>query len=98
MSLIFGAGKIGYAVSLVLKKRGKDVVVIDKNMQALSRAERIGCKTYLFDFTKSFNLIGVNISKFKEIIITTSDHKVNIEALKISRELNKEALIIINAP
>lgn len=98
MSLIFGAGKIGYAVSLVLKKRGKEVVVIDKNMQALSRAERIGCKTYLFDFTKSFNLIGVNISKFKEIIITTSDHKVNIEALKISRELNKEALIIINAP
>ena len=98
MSLIFGAGKIGYAVSLVLKKRGKEVVVIDKNMQALGRAESIGCKTYLYDFTKSFNLIGVNISKFKEIIITTSDHKVNIEALKISRELNKEALIIVNAP
>jgi len=98
MSLIFGAGKIGYAVSLVLKKRGKEVVVIDKNMQALNRAETIGCKTYLFDFTKSFNLIGVNISKFKEIIITTSDHKVTIEALKISRELNKEALIIVNAP
>lgn len=98
MLLIFGAGKIGYAVSLVLKKRGKEVVVIDKSMQALSRAESIGCKTYLFDFTKSFNLVGVNISKFKEIIITTSDHKVNIEALKISRELNKEALIIINAP
>ncbi|KYC45795.1 MAG: putative manganese-dependent inorganic pyrophosphatase [Candidatus Methanofastidiosum methylothiophilum] len=98
MTLIFGAGKIGYAVALVLKKRGKEVVVIDKNMQALNRAESIGCKTYNFDFTKSFNLIGVNISKFKEIIITTSDHKVTIDALKISRELNKEALIIINAP
>ncbi|MDY1591238.1 MAG: DHH family phosphoesterase [Methanofastidiosum sp.] len=98
MSLIFGAGKIGYAVSLVLKKRGKEVVVIDKNMQALSRVEAIGCKTYLFDFTKSFNLIGINISKFKEIIITTSNHNINIEALKISRELNKEALIIVNAP
>lgn len=98
MPLIFGAGKIGYAVSLVLKKKGKEVVVIDKNMGALSRAETIGCITYLFDFTKSFNLVGINISKFKEIIITTSDHKVNIEALKSSRELNKEALIIVNAP
>lgn len=98
MPLVFGAGRIGYAVSLVLKKRGKEVVVIDKNMEALSRVESIGCKSYLFDFTKSFNLIDVNISKFKEIIITTSDHKVNIEALKKSRELNKDALIIVNAP
>ncbi|NMC60485.1 MAG: potassium transporter TrkA, partial [Candidatus Methanofastidiosa archaeon] len=57
-----------------------------------------GCKTYLFDFTKSSNLMGINISKFKEIIITTSDYKVNIEALKKSREINKDALIIINAP
>ena len=40
----------------------------------------------------------MNIPKFKEIIITTSDHKVNIEALKKLRELNKEALIIVNAP
>ena len=98
MPLIFGAGKIGYAVALVLKKRGKEVVVIDKSIEALSRVESIGCKGYLFDFTKSFNLIGLNISKFKEIIITTSDHKVNIEALKKLRELNKEALIIVNAP
>jgi len=98
MPLIFGAGRIGYAVSLVLKKRGNDVVVIDKNIQALSRVESIGCKTYLFDFTKSINLIGVNISKYKEIIITTSNHKVNIEALKRVRELNKDAFVIINAP
>jgi nanoRNase/pAp phosphatase (c-di-AMP/oligoRNAs hydrolase) len=98
MPLIFGAGKIGYAVSLVLKKKGKDVVVIDKSMSALNKVENIGCKTYLFDFTKSSNLMGINISKFKEIIITTSDYKVNIEALKKSREINKDALIIINAP
>ncbi len=98
MFLIFGAGKIGYAVALVLKKKGKEVLVIDKNMQALSRAESIGCKTYHFDFTKSFNLVSLNIPKFKDIIIATSDYKVNIEALKISREFNKDALIIINAP
>ena len=98
MPLIFGAGKIGYAVALALKRRGKRVVVLDKNMEALSRVESIGCKTYLFDFTKSFNLIGIDIASYKEIIISTSNHKVNIEALKIARDLNKDALIIINAP
>ncbi len=98
MSLIFGAGRIGYAVALVLKSRGKEVVVIDKNIKALNRAKNIGCHTYLYDFTKSFSLMEITISKFKEIIITTSNYKTNIEALKILRELNKEAFIITNAP
>lgn len=98
MSLIFGAGRIGYAVALALKNRGKDVVVIDKNIKALNRAKNIDCDTYLFDFTKSGSLMDINLSKFNEIIITTSNYKTNIEALKTLREINKRAFIITNAP
>lgn len=86
--LIVGHGKLGYMLALELERRGHDVVVVDKNANALKKLERAGFGGDMFSGvpidTAVLDLAGIDGRDC--VAAVTDDDNTNIMVSQIAKE------------
>ncbi len=90
--LILGGGRVGRAAAKVLKERGLDYRIIEKNRN------RIKDHRYILGSAADISVLRkAGISKAPSIIITTHDDAINIYLTIYCRRLNPDVQIISRA-
>lgn len=86
--LIVGCGRIGHLLALALERKGFDVVVVDKNEDALKKLERAGFSGALFNGvpidTAVLELAGIDGCDC--VAAVTDDDNTNIMVSQIAKE------------
>ncbi|HKK00436.1 MAG TPA: potassium channel protein [Desulfotignum sp.] len=92
--IVCGYGRIGSVVAQGIKNEGFDVVVIEKNLDALARLEE---KKMLFiagDATTDEKLLSAGLNKAKCLITALAEDAANVFVTLTSRQLNPEITIV----
>ncbi|MEE4114060.1 MAG: potassium channel protein [Desulfobacteraceae bacterium] len=92
--IICGYGRIGRVVAQGIQKEGLDVVVIEKDAEALSQLEQHKMLFIDGDATKDEILLSAGLKKAKCLIATLSEDADNVFVTLTSRQLNPRITII----
>jgi len=98
LQVIFGCGRIGYAVAKALKGRGLDVVIVDIDEK---KVELLKEEDFIASTGDVSNLDEVNKVKREgepeAIFILSSDSEVNMKAVKNTKELLPHTYTVVRA-
>jgi Trk K+ transport system NAD-binding subunit len=92
--LVIGAGKVGYAATRSLKKKGVRVHAIDRTDAALMPLAGEADAVYAGDAADRSVLTRAGILQAKSVLLTTNDDAVNIYLAVYCRRLNPDLRIV----
>ncbi|MFT3714268.1 MAG: NAD-binding protein [Archangium sp.] len=95
--VVCGAGRVGYRVTLELRRLGKDVVVVEKRADApFAQVLRdLGVAVLIDDIRSPGTLNRLNVAKAEAIVCATDDDLSNINVALDARKLNAEVRVVL---
>lgn len=98
LNVIFGCGRIGYAVAKELKRRGLDVLIADVDERKVELLKEEELPAFVGDISNPEVTIKVMSEGVPEVFyIVSNDTESNKEALKIVREMVPNARLVVRA-
>jgi voltage-gated potassium channel len=95
--ILCGYGRVGQPIANIFRQQEAKFVVIDRDEEAIKRAQQAGYLTILGDATKDESLKQAKIDRARGIIIALGDDAANIYATLAARELNTKLPIVARA-
>ena len=92
--IVCGFGRIGRVVAQEIKKEGFDVVVIEKNQDALARLEQEKMLFIAGDATEDEKLLAAGLNKAKCLITALAEDSANVFVTLTSKQLNPKITIV----
>ena len=92
--IVVGAGKVGHAAALSLKRKGLRVHVIDRSEAALAPISRDVDAVFAGDAADRDLLGEAGILAARSLLLTTNDDAMNIYLAVFCRRLNRELRIV----
>jgi voltage-gated potassium channel len=92
--LIIGAGKVGQAAALALRRSGIEVHAIDRHAQALECMRGDGVVVHAGDAADRKILEQAGIARVSSVLLTTNDDAMNIYLAVFCRKLNPGLRIV----
>ena len=95
--ILCGYGRVGQAIANILRQEEAKFVVIDRDAEAINKAQQAGHLTILDDATKDEPLKQAKIDSARGIIIALGDDAANTYATLAAQELNTTLPIVARA-
>ena len=95
--ILCGYGRVGQAIAGILKQQGAKFVVIDRDREAINKAQQAGYLTIQGDATKDEVLRQAKIDSARGIIIALGDDADIIYTTLAAKELNSTLPIVARA-
>ena len=95
--ILCGYGRVGQAIASILREQGAKLVVIDRNPDAVNKAQQDGFLTIRGDATIDEALKQARIEKGRGIIIALGEDASNIYTTLAAQDLNDKIQIIARA-
>ncbi|MCJ7514836.1 MAG: potassium channel protein [Dehalococcoidia bacterium] len=95
--ILCGYGRVGQAIANILKQQEAKFVVIDRDREAIDKAQEAGYLTIHSDATKDESLKQARIDNSRGIIIALGDDASNIYTTLSAQELNSKLPIVARA-
>ena len=92
--LIIGAGKVGQAAAVALRRKGLTVHAIDRTAAALARLVPFTDETFAGDAADRKVLDGAGVQRASSVLLTTNDDAMNIYLAVFCRRLNPALRIV----
>ena len=92
--LIIGAGKVGQAAAVALRRKGLTVHAIDRTASALARLVPFSDETFAGDAADRKVLDGAGVQRASSVLLTTNDDAMNIYLAVFCRRLNPALRIV----
>jgi nanoRNase/pAp phosphatase (c-di-AMP/oligoRNAs hydrolase)/predicted dinucleotide-binding enzyme len=97
--MILGCGDVGFSVASMLKERGADVAVVDRDVKTVERLGKMGYQAYLGDFGVSDVLKGAGFEKAEMILVLLRNFDSTQTALgsinKLREELKVDPVVVV---
>jgi nanoRNase/pAp phosphatase (c-di-AMP/oligoRNAs hydrolase) len=98
MYIILGCGTAGYLAARELTELNRDVVAVDKDQNRVKHLKDAGVKnTVTGDMTSEKTLKKAGLDRADAVLVLTTDLKLNKEAVKTIRKINKDVTLIVRA-
>jgi voltage-gated potassium channel len=95
--ILCGYGRVGETIARVLKQQGAEFVVIERNEEAINKAQQAGCLAILDDATKDEALKQARIDSARGLIAALGDDADNTYTTLAARQLNPTLPVIARA-
>jgi voltage-gated potassium channel len=95
--ILCGYGRVGQAIASILKQQEAKLVIIDRDREAIDKAQEAGYLTIHADATKDESLKQARIDNSRGIIIALGDDASNIYTTLSAQELNAKLPIVARA-
>jgi voltage-gated potassium channel len=95
--ILCGYGRVGETIARVLKQQGAEFVVIERNAEAIKKAQQAGCLAILDDATKDESLKQARIDSARGLIAALGDDADNTYTTLAARQLNPTLPVIARA-
>lgn len=95
--ILCGYGRVGQAIANILRQQEAKFVVIDRDIEAVNKAQQAGHLTVHNDATKDESLKQSRIDSARGIIIALGDDASNIYTTLAAHELNAKLPIVARA-
>ncbi|MBV8878455.1 MAG: NAD-binding protein, partial [Planctomycetaceae bacterium] len=96
-AVVVGHGPVGQTVTRLLQGFEIDPVVIDLNVDTVTRLAAEGVPAYYGDAAKAEVLKAAGVDKAKYLILTLPDLEPGIPVIQEARRLNPELTILVRA-
>jgi Trk K+ transport system NAD-binding subunit len=95
--IVCGAGRVGYRVSLELRRLGKEVAVIEKRPDATFAGvlRDLGVPVLIDDIRSPGALVRVNVAAAEAIVCATDDDLSNLNVALDARKVNPQIRIVL---
>ncbi|UCH50863.1 MAG: potassium channel protein [Chloroflexota bacterium] len=95
--ILCGYGRVGQAIASILRQQEAKFVVIDRDREAIDKAQQAGYLTIQGDATKDESLRQAKIDSARGIIIALGDDAASIYTTLATKELNATLPIVARA-
>jgi voltage-gated potassium channel len=95
--ILCGYGRVGQAIATILRQQGAKLVAIDRDREAVNKAQQAGYLTIQADATKGESLKQARIDNARGIIIALGDDADIIYTTLAAKELNAKLPIVARA-
>lgn len=95
--ILCGYGRVGEAIASILRQQEAKFVVIDRDREAINKAQQAGYLTIQGDATKDESLRQAKIDSARGIIIALGDDAASIYTTLATKELNATLPIVVRA-
>lgn len=95
--ILCGYGRVGQAIANIMRQQEAKFVVIDRDIEAINKAQEAGYLTVHNDATKDESLKQSRIDSARGIIIALGDDASNIYTTLVAQELNAKLPIVARA-
>ena len=92
--VVCGGGRVGSTVAKLLKEKGKQVVIIEKDHNVAAKLRREGFTVINEDASREESLREANLEKAKTLIAAMSSGEKNIILLLTAKQINPEIEIL----
>ncbi len=87
--LIFGANRVAIAMALALKEAGEEVVLVDRNREAIAEAEAAGLQVISGNGLEVNTLLRAGIEMRRGVIAMTGNDEVNLLFVQTAKRMNQ---------
>ncbi len=95
--IVCGAGRVGEMIASILKRDGKDFVLVEKNLEVANEMQEKGYLTLYGASVDENTLINAQIKKAKKLVACTGDDAKNVLIILTAKELNPSIEIAARA-
>lgn len=95
--IVCGFGRVGRAVALTLQEQSAELIVIDKDADALAEAEERGMLWVHGDSTEDEHLLAAHVKEARGLVAATGDDSHNVYVSLTARGLNPDLYIVARA-
>lgn len=95
--IVCGFGRVGRAVALTLQEQSAELIVIDKDADALTDAEECGFLWVHGDSAEDDNLLAAHVNDARGLVAATGDDSQNVYVSLTARGLNPDLYIVARA-
>ena len=95
--IVCGFGRVGRAVAFTLQEQSAEVIVIDKDADALTEAEERGMLWVRGDSTQDEHLLAAHVREAHGLVAATGDDSHNVFVSLTARGLNPDLYIVARA-
>ena len=95
--IVCGFGRVGRAVALTLREQSAELIVVDKDMEALAEAEERGFLWVHGDSAQDENLLAAHVREARGLVAATGDDSQNVYVSLTARGLNPDLYIVARA-
>ena len=95
--ILCGYGRVGEAIAKALKQHGAEFVVVERNEEAIYKAQQAGCLTILDDATRDEALKQARIDSSRGLIAALGSDADNTYTTLAARQLNPKLPVIARA-
>lgn len=95
--ILCGYGRVGETIARMLKQQGAEFVVIERNAEAIKKAQQAGCLAISDDATKDESLKQARIDGARGLIAALGDDADNTYTTLAARQLNPTLPVIARA-
>jgi len=95
--ILCGYGQVGQTIANILRQQEAKLVVIDRDREAINKAQQAGYLSIHGDATKDESLKQANIDNARGIIIALGDDAASIYTTLAAKELNQALPIVARA-
>ncbi len=95
--IICGAGRVGENIAKILKSKGKDFVLLEKDQEVFKEMNKRGYLTLNGRSVEEETLLKAGIKNAKYLVACTGDDAKNILIILTARELNPDLIIASRA-
>ena len=95
--IVCGFGRVGRAVALTLQEQSAEMVVVDRDMEALAEAEERGLPWVHGDSAQDENLLAAHVKDARGLVAATGDDSQNVYVSLTARGLNPDLYIVARA-
>ena len=95
--IICGYGRVGQAIAQIFRQQEAKFVVVERDREAINKAQQAGCLTISGDATKDDSLKQARIDSARGIIIALGDDADSIYTTLAIHELNPKLPIVARA-
>ena len=95
--IVCGFGRVGKAVALTLQEQSAELIVIDKDPDALAEAGERGMLWVHGDSAQDDNLLAAHIKDARGLVAATGDDSQNVYVSLTARGLNPDLYIVARA-
>jgi len=94
--IVCGFGRVGKEVSRYLKEEDKSFIVIEKDLDKIQEALKLGFLAIFGDASDEIVLSKAEISKAKGVIITFDNTSENVYVILTVREMQENIMVVAN--
>ncbi len=94
--IIIGAGEVGYELAESIRRKGHDVIMVDKSDEACDKARTLDVKVVKGNGAKPELLKSLNIEDSDYFFSVTSDNEANLVACSMAKSVGCKTMARIN--